>query len=215
VEPLKPEAQRFLDMLLGRKRRAAAEYVLERAGRGGTVEEVHSTIVLPALNRVGALWQQNRISVADEHAATEIGRYTLFRLLDGMPREKPLGAKALVACVPGEEHDIGAQIASGMLEAGGWDVIYVGRSAPEEEILKVFDSERPGVAVFAIAMIARLPAARDLFDSLRSKFADIKIIAGGRAALAAQQVFGMHTDAVVKGTAELNEVALRLVGKHA
>lgn len=215
AEPLGPEAQHFLSLLLEKNRAGAAEYALEMAARSGRIEQVYSGLVFPALNRVGMLWQENRISVADEHAATEIGRYILFRLVDGLPKERPVGMKALVACVPGEEHDVGAQIASGYLEAKGWDVVYVGRSAPEDEIIRVIDSYRPEVAVFAVGMIARLPAARGLFRTIRDRYGDTKIIAGGRAALAAAEILAGYVDAVVSGLDDLHKTALRLVGKDA
>jgi methanogenic corrinoid protein MtbC1 len=214
-EPLSPDAQHFLSLLLDKKRRDAADYALGKAAGGSNLAQVYAGLVLPALNQVGVLWQKNKISVADEHAATEIGRYVISRLIDSVPRERPIGVKALVACVPGEEHDVGAQVASGILEAKGWAVIYVGRSAPEEEIIKVLESERPRVAVFDIALIARLPGARDLFVKVRSGPGSTKIIAGGRAALAARKVLEAYVDAVVDGPDELHEVALRLVGKDA
>jgi methanogenic corrinoid protein MtbC1 len=214
AEPLSPEAQHLLGLLLDKRRRGAAEYALERGG-GDRIEQVYSGLVLPAMNQVGVLWQRNEISVADEHAATEIGRYVLFRVIDALPREKPLGMKALVACVPGEEHDVGAQVAGGVLDAKGWDIVYVGRSAPEAEIVKVLDSERPHLAVFTVTLVARLPAARDLLMTVRSRFEGTKIIVGGRAALIAGDVLAQHVDAVVEGFGDLHTTALNLVGRDA
>lgn len=212
AEPLSSEAQHFLGLLLDNKRKDAAEYALDRLAGGDQIERLYSGMLLPALSQVGMLWQKNKISVADEHAATEIGRYVLFRLIETLPRKKPLGMRALVACVPGEEHDVGAHLASGFLRAEGWDVVYVGRSAPEEEIVKAIDSQRPQVAVFAVNLIARLPAARDLFMTVRGRHEDTRIIAGGRAALAARAVLEKYVDAVVEGFEDLHETALRLVG---
>jgi methanogenic corrinoid protein MtbC1 len=213
--PLDPEAQHFLSLILNKDRRGAAEYVLSLLERGDAVERVYSSVVLPALGRLGALWQGNDISVADEHAATEISRYALFRLIDSIPRERPLGKQALVACVPGEEHDIGAQIASGYLEAKGWDVVYVGRSAPADAIIKTIEARRPQVAVFSINLIARLPAARDLFLAIRSRFPGVKIIAGGHAAIVARQSLTAYVHGIAGGPEDLHTLALRLVGQDA
>jgi methanogenic corrinoid protein MtbC1 len=213
--PLGSEAKHFLGLLLDNKRTDAAEYVLERLAGGDRVERLYSGMLLPALNKVGLLWQRNKISVADEHAATEILRYVLFRLIDTLPRKNQFGMRALVACVPGEEHDVGAHMASGLLRAEGWDVVYVGRSAPEEEIVKALDSSRPQMAVFSVSLIARLPAARDLFVTVRGRFAGTGIITGGRAAVAARAVLEKYVDAVVEGLEDLHETALRLVGRDA
>lgn len=214
-EPLSPEAQHFLSLLLDKKRRDAVEYALDVAARSDLAGQAYSNLVLPALSRVGLLWQKNRISVADEHAATEIGRYVLFRLLDNLPKEEALGVRVLVACVPGEEHDIGIQIASGYLGAKGWDIVHIGRSAPANEIIKIMYSQRPRVAVFSMSMIARLPAALDLFETIRDKFRQTRIIAGGRAAIVAREVLKRHVDGIVDDLDQLHDTVVAMVGEDA
>jgi methanogenic corrinoid protein MtbC1 len=139
----------------------------------------------------------------------------VFRLFESIPRGDPHGLKALLACVPGEEHDVGLQIASGYLEAMGWDVTYVGRSAPEREIMNVIEDQHPRIAVFSVSLIARLPAARDLFLAIRERFPGVKLIAGGRAASAARAHLSGYVDAVVDGVEELSEVATKLAGEDA
>jgi len=214
-EPLSPEAQHFLSLLLDKRRKPAAEYALQIAAGEGKSGNAYSSVVLPALSQIGWLWQRNEISVADEHAATEIARYVLFRLLDSLPAKRPLGKSVLVACVPGEEHDVGVQIAGAYLEAAGWDTIQVGRSAPADEILRMLEARQPHVAVFSINMLARLPAARDLFAKVRERFTGIRIIAGGRAAVAARKVLADNVDAIVDGLEDLQETALRMAGENA
>ena len=212
---LSPEVEHFLGLLLEKRRRPAARYALEMAERSGSAGRVYAGLVLPAMAQIGLLWQTNKISVADEHAATEIGRYVLFRLIDSQPVKEPLGTRAIVACVPGEQHDIGAQIAGGYLEAAGWEVIFVGRSAPEEEILKILASHRPRLAVLSVNMLARLPAAVQLFRKIRDGFSDVRVIAGGRAAAAARKLLESEVDAVVMSLEGLAGEAERLVGGNA
>jgi methanogenic corrinoid protein MtbC1 len=212
---LGPEVEHFLGLLLEKRRRPAARYALEMAERLGSTGRVYTGLLLPAMSRIGLLWQTGKISVADEHAATEIGRYVIFRIIDSQPVKEPLGTRAVVACVPGEEHDIGAQIAGGYLEAAGWEVIFLGRSAPEEEILKVLASHRPRLAVLSVNMLARLPAAVRLFRKIRAGFGEVRVIAGGRAAGAARKVLEAEVDAVVLSLEGLAGEAERLVTGNA
>ena len=212
---LSPEVEHFLGLLLEKRRRPAARYALEMAESSGSIGLVYNGLVLPAMSQIGLLWQTGRISVADEHAATEIGRYVLFRLMDRQPVKEPRGTRAIVACVPGEQHDIGAQIAGGYLETAGWEVIFVGRSAPEQEILKILASHRPQLAVLSVNMLARLPAAVQLFRKIRAGFSDIRVIAGGRAAALARKVLEAEVDAVVLSLEGLTGEAERLVTGNA
>jgi hypothetical protein len=71
------------------------------------------------------------------------------------------------------------------------------------------------VAVFSISLLARLPAARDLFAAIRKRFPGIRIIAGGRAAVIARKPLAGSVDAVAGGLEELQETALRLAGGNA
>jgi methanogenic corrinoid protein MtbC1 len=126
-----------------------------------------------------------------------------------------MGLRALVGCVPGEQHDIGALMTSLYLEAKGWDVVYLGRSTPESDLLETVERERPAVCIFSITLIARLPAARDLFIRVRDKSPESRIIAGGHAAEIAEETLAPYLDAVVGGIREAHDVALKLVRGNA
>jgi len=213
--PTNSQLRQFLDLVLGRNRRDAVDYVLNLKRSGEGVERILSAVVLPAMEELGRLWEANEISVSDEHAATEISRYALHRLMDQLPREKPLGLKAIVSCVPGEQHDVGAQLTAAYLETKGWDVVYLGRSTPESDLLKTVTEDRPAVCVFSIALIARLPASRDLFLRIRDAAPATKIIAGGHAAEMASETLAPYVDAVVSGIYETHELALKIVRGNA
>jgi len=210
-----PRVGDFLRLALSGKRSRALDYLLELLRLGEKPEDTVLHTVLPAMAEIGRLWEANEISVSDEHAATEISRYALQRIMDEIPREKPLGFPAIVGCVPGEQHDIGAMLTAAYMEARGWDVTYLGRSAPGRDLLKTVAEAAPAVCVFSITMIARLPASRDLFIELRKEAPGMGIIAGGHAAEVASGALGRYVDAVTGGFRETHEAALRLAGGHA
>jgi len=213
--PLGSAGSQFLALLLGRKRRDAVGYVLDLIRSGENIERVITDVILRAMGEVGRLWEANEISVSDEHAATEISRYAIQRLMEELAREKPLGLTAVVGCVPGEQHDIGALLTAGYFEAKGWDVVYLGRSTPEKDLIETVARGRPQVCVFSITLIARLPASRDLFMKIRESVPGTKIVAGGHAAEIASVTLSQYVDAVARTIREANEVALKLVRRNA
>jgi methanogenic corrinoid protein MtbC1 len=213
--PLSPEGQVFLNILLEQSRRRAAEYVISLKDTGFAPVGLFSHVILPALGEIGMMWQRNEISVADEHMATEICRYVIYRVIDAMPLEPRRSHKILVACVPGEEHELGARVLADYLETRGWPVVFLGRSTPGGDLIGAIEGNRIDVAVLSVTMIANLPATRDLLAAIRRKAPHVKTMAGGRAALKAAAVLKACADAVVSDIEEAHSVCLDLVGGNA
>jgi methanogenic corrinoid protein MtbC1 len=148
--------------------------------------------------------------VADEHAATEICRYVLYRLFDSVEPAPGNGREALVACVPGEEHELGAELAAEYLRLKGWGVFAVGRSAPEEDIVAAVSSSQPDVAFFSVTMIANLPAAGRLLEAALAARPGLGIVLGGRAAELASSRLAQSQVVVVTRFDAADEAGRRL-----
>jgi methanogenic corrinoid protein MtbC1 len=199
------ESQQFLGLLQARQRRNAADHALAILKQGAPLPEVVGSVVLPALARVGALWESAALSAAEEHAATELCRYVLWRLFDEAVPEPSIGCRALVSCVPGEEHALGALLVSEHLRLKGWDVLPVGRSAPQEDILVGAAKFKPDVLFLSVTMVANLPAARELVAAARFVNPKLGVVIGGRAALLARERLESLGVAVVKRFDEAHE----------
>jgi len=155
------------------------------------------------------------VSVADEHAATDICHYVLYRLFDSAEPASPNGRKALVACVPGEEHEIGAELAAEHLRLGGWSTFAIGRSAPQDDIIAAQESYNPNLGVFSVTMIANVPAARRLIDAALAEKPGLGVVLGGRAAeLAGPKLAGPRV-VVVSRLSEVGKAAGRLLEPNA
>jgi len=215
-EPELPaEARELLDLLRARKRREAAENILELARSGRTVEQVVEDVVLPAMRSLGFLWETGRVSVADEHAATEICRYVLYRLFDSIEPVRPTGLRALVSCVPGDEHELGVEIVGEYLRLKGWEVFVVGRSTPPEDILKALAEFCPHVAFFSATLLANLPAARALVTEAQKTLPRLGVVLGGAAAVAAADVLVGPGVAVAAHFAEAASLGTKLASRNA
>jgi len=211
VSELTAEQSGILGLLLAHRRRDAADFAL-KALKGSDVEAVLGGLVLPVLHHVGLLWQANELTVAQEHAATEICRYVVFRVFDSMPRARALPHKALVVCAPEEEHELGAEMMAGYLELRGWDVLFVGRSAPMDDILRTAETVKPNLVMISVTMVADLPAAIRLSRELRKLLPGTKLVAGGRAAVAGRRAVEPEVDAIAADIGEGYRAATRLAG---
>jgi methanogenic corrinoid protein MtbC1 len=92
-------------------------------------------VVEPAMRRIGDCWAEGELGVGQEHAATEIVRAKLRELLDPAG-EGPRG-RAVLACAPGERHEIGLLALAVLLQADGWCVVYLGADTPLPEAVAV------------------------------------------------------------------------------
>jgi methanogenic corrinoid protein MtbC1 len=212
---LSAEAKELLDLLRARKRREAAESVLALVESGLPLERVVEDVVLSAMKYLGFLWETGLITVADEHAATEICRYVLYRLFDSVETGKTVGLKALASCVPGDEHELGVEIVGEYLRLKGWEVFTVGRSTPLEDILKALADFRPDVAFFSATLLANLPAARALVAEVQRTLPGLGVVLGGAAAVAAADVLARPGVAVAAHFAEAASLGVKLATPNA
>lgn len=71
----------YLKAQLAGNRREALRLVFERGlDRGATLCQLQLDVVQSAQQEIGRLWQENRISIAQEHMATAISQYVLAHL---------------------------------------------------------------------------------------------------------------------------------------
>jgi methanogenic corrinoid protein MtbC1 len=212
---LTEEVKYFLDLLLRKERRSATEYILSLYRKGGMVEHIYSQVLTPVLAQIGLLRHKSAISFSDEHAATDICRYVILRLFDSIPREKELPYRAVVSCVPGEEHELGAEILANYLEIKGWKVFFIGHGAPQKDIVQAIMTDKPDIIFLSVILISHLPAAKALLQNIREMTSPAKVVAGGQAAVRARKTLGKFADAITNSIEEAHTRSLELVARHA
>ncbi len=110
-----------------------------------TLETVLRDILLPTLRRVGEAWGSGELDISQEHFASNIIRGRLMALARLWGRGG--GPLALLACVPGEAHDI-TLLAFGLaLRSHGWRILFLGADTPLETVSHAVASAAPAVTV--------------------------------------------------------------------
>ncbi len=116
-------------------------------------------IVAPALRVVGDAWESGSAAIAEEHLLSETVRSRLERMLSD--RRAGVRGKAVLACAPGERHELGLLSVAVMLQADGWLVAYLGADAPAESTLSLarrIDADVVCVSVTLPESLERLAA---------------------------------------------------------
>lgn len=125
----------------------AAQSLLDRMLSTYTLNTVLTDLVLPYLRMLGERWERGEVSVAQEHFASGVLRGRLVAMARAWGQGA--GPVALLACLPGEQHDIGL-IAFGLaLQAQGWRIVYLGVDTPIEMVEQVSAELDPRLVVLS------------------------------------------------------------------
>jgi methanogenic corrinoid protein MtbC1 len=152
---------RYVAAQLAGDRRAALHIVDDGLAQGLSAAELQLQVVQPAQYEIGRLWQDNRITVAQEHLATAISQLVLAHLYRHLRREESNGRRVVVACVEGELHDMGARVAADHLEMSGYDVHYLGANVPTDDLVDMVRADPPDLLALSASMPAHLPAIKE------------------------------------------------------
>jgi MerR family transcriptional regulator, light-induced transcriptional regulator len=123
----------------------AANTALDRLFAAYTVETVLQDVVLPYLHRLGERWAAGEISVAQEHFASNLLRGRLLGLAQGWGQGQ--GPGAILACLPGEQHELGLLVFGVALRRRGWRITYLGTDSPVGAVADTARSLAPAVVV--------------------------------------------------------------------
>ena len=140
---LAEELRHALDELDG----PAAEAVLDRLFADFTVETTLREVLVPYLSDLGGRWAQGAIGVTTEHFASNLLRARLASLARGWGQGH--GPCAVLACPPGERHDLPLLAFGVVLHRNGWRIIYLGADTPLADLVHTVTEKRPDVVILA------------------------------------------------------------------
>jgi DNA-binding transcriptional MerR regulator len=133
---------------------AGAQRALDELFGSFTVQTVLAEVVLPYLAELGDRWAAGDATVAQEHFASHIIRGRLLGIARGW--DSGDGRRAVLACAPGELHDL-ALIAFGVtLNRRGWRITYLGPDTPIESLVEASSRLEPELVVVAATTKKRL-----------------------------------------------------------
>ena len=149
-----------------------------RMSRRRLLEEV----VHPLMERIGDLWHQGTLRIADEHMATAVVRSFVGDIMATC--QAPPAAPQVLATTPeGQMHEIGALLASVVAAAEGWNPTYLGPNLPAEEIAGA--AARKGARAVLLSIVHPEDDPRlgsELVKLRRLLGPEVLLLAGGRAA---------------------------------
>jgi methanogenic corrinoid protein MtbC1 len=174
------ERDLYLDAAVAGRRHAALAVVERALADGHRLHDVYTDVVAEALYEVGRRWAADRLTVMDEHLASAVTGYVLTRLY---MRFTPRGGRgaAVVACPPGEAHQLGAHVVADALELDGWDVRFLGANTPPRAVADAVEDAQASLVALSMATLPAAAHGARLIERLRVRFGSDapRIVVGG------------------------------------
>jgi MerR family transcriptional regulator, light-induced transcriptional regulator len=126
---------------------------------GVSVETLLRDVVLPYLHELGDRWERGEISIAQEHFASNLLRGRLM----GLARDwaSSTGPTIVLACPPGEEHDLGLIMFGISVARRGRRVVFLGADTPFETIAEAVAATAPSAVILSVSRPDMLRDRRD------------------------------------------------------
>jgi methanogenic corrinoid protein MtbC1 len=113
-----------------------AERLLSEAYALHTVEAVMLELMQASMTEIGHLWHEGKVSTATEHFASSYVQGRLRSLLNTATQIRNVPA-ALMACAPGEQHELGALVLAVLLRRAGYRLYFLGANTPLADLRKM------------------------------------------------------------------------------
>jgi len=142
-----------------------------------SLEQLVLAIIAPTYAAIGQAWEEQRISIATEHFATNYLRQKLQTWMQMAPPEYPV-RPVVLACAPGELHEGGLLMLGLLLQRLRWPVVYLGQSVDLPDLISFVEKITPSMIIFVAMTEASAQALSQWPQWLSHKQAPIVAYAG-------------------------------------
>ncbi|HSQ23413.1 MAG TPA: B12-binding domain-containing protein [Pyrinomonadaceae bacterium] len=171
----------FTELLLRGDEGEAAAVLVDAYLHDHELYSLFDTTITEAMHRIGELWFEGTITVADEHLATRVLLSALQKLRSIVVPAEPTGLKAVCCGIEGDLHEVPIHLGEMTLEAEGWDARNLGPNTPLFALRDMVARKRPQLVCISARSIADLDRATAEYAQLRkvaAKLATAVVIGG-------------------------------------
>ena len=154
-----------------------AQSALDQLFRAFALPFALSEVILPFLHQLGERWAAAETSIAHEHFASNVLGGRLRALSRGWGNG--VGPRAVLACPPGERHELGLLCFGLALREHGWRITYLGAETPLREITDALGELVPSIVVLSAISQQRF---RDASEEITALAAQVRVGMGGAGA---------------------------------
>ncbi len=170
----------FEAVLKGNRDRITEIVDLELA-KGTTPSCILETMLIPAINQVGELFEQQKYFLPQLISGAQTMEKAVAHLEPMMQagKDKKELPPIVIATVEGDIHDIGKNLVALMLRNYGYPVYDLGKDVPAETIMAAAKEHKAAVIALSALMTTTMMRMKDTVNLRNQENSDVKIIIGG------------------------------------
>ena len=168
----------FIALTKGDKNKAS--YIFEQFTTTNELGQFYRKIFIPAMTKIGDLWETKKLGVAEEHVASNVAQNLIKNISE---KNKIDGRKGriLLTTPPGESHSIGCSVLESFLQNKGFIVFNLAPSTPAQHLVDFMKTAKPDSVVVSITLEENIKSGQCLITKIREKSKKIPIYVGGQA----------------------------------
>ena len=162
-------------------RKGIVDITKEAIKQGSAPNDIIDTMLIPAINEVGRLFDQNIYFLPQLISSAETME-TAIEYLEPMLEQKGDGTDAatiIMATVEGDIHDIGKNLVVLMLKNYGYRVIDLGKDVPADVIIETAKKENAKIIGLSALMTTTMMQMKVVTEMVREQNLDVKVLIGG------------------------------------
>lgn len=173
--------QNYFIALLAGKRSECHDIVQNLLDAKIDIKVLYSDLFQRSMYSVGELWENNRITVANEHLATSITESLLNLAYPFVFATERTGRKAVISCSANEFHQVGGKMVADVFELNGWDGHFLGANSPAEDMARFIQDIQPDVIGLSLAILTNIDQLKRSIEVVRADFPRMDLLVGGQA----------------------------------
>lgn len=162
-------------------RKGIIDIVKEAVSKGNKPNDIIDTMLIPAINEVGRLFDANIYFLPQLISSAETME-TAIGYLEPLLEKKGDGQDTttiVMATVEGDIHDIGKNLVVLMLKNYGYRVIDLGKDVPADVIIDTAKKENAKIIGLSALMTTTMMQMKVVVEKVRVEKMDVKVIIGG------------------------------------
>ncbi len=170
----------FFNALTQGDKHHCKEIFVSLAENGTDIKDIYINLIQRSLYRIGKMWEEGKISIAEEHMATKITEYLVDISSQYFTPAPSCGKTIVITGIDKDFHDIGARMVSSIFELHGWNTVFLGGNTPKREVLALIGNTRPDVLGITYSLYINFLRFVELLDAIKNEFPGQSLLIGGQ-----------------------------------
>lgn len=173
----------LFDALIAGIEEKAADILINAHLHGRPLAEIFDDLLCSPMHKIGRLWFEGELSIAQEHLATRTAHNALYKLRSRLPVPAPVGKLAMCCAFEGEFHELPTHLIQIIVENEGWEVLNFGANTPLFALREEVSKHKPEMVCISATVMNNLERLAHDFRAFREETEKLKIpiVLGGRA----------------------------------